>query len=228
MIKKTQITGSSSKYSTNISFIDILMNIIIAFVIMFIMAFLQINEKSKNQVESKAEVLIIMTWPDYANDDIDLWFKLPGDKVVSFSTKDVAYSHLERDDRGIIGDLIYLPNGKREFIRLNKEVITLRALVPGTYTVNVHFYSIATGTNFDQEGVKVVEPPYNARITLSRINPVYQEVVVTDVVIKTVGDEKTAFSFTITDDLEITNINHNQIQFVTNKKYPLPPDSGEH
>lgn len=194
---------------------------IVAFVVLFMFAFLQINEKviKKNQVESKAEVLIVLTWPDYNNDDIDLWLRLPGGRTVSFTTKDVAFAHLERDDRGISGDVIDLPDGKKKFIRLNKEVITLRALVPGTYDVNVHFYNVNEGAMYDEPRVTPVKAPFKAKVTLSKINPTYEEVTVSEVLMTGPGDEKTAFSFTITDDLKIDNISHKPVQFVTRTPY---------
>jgi hypothetical protein len=223
MKKKTkrQITGSNSKYSTNISFLDIMMNIILAFVIMFILAFIQINAKNAANIESKAEVLLILTWPDMADEDLDLWLKLPNGKTVSFTNKDVSYAHLERDDRGISGDIIYKSDGTKNYIRLNKEVITLRALVPGTYTVNVHYYSNATANDLEPN-VVTVKPPYNARVTLARINPAYKELEVASVPIEFVGVEKTAFSFTITPELEIKDISHEQVPFVLHSQFQGP------
>jgi len=228
MKTKPLITGSHSKYSTNISFLDILMNIILAFVIMFLLAFLQINEKivKTPQVESKAEVLVILTWSDYNNDDIDLWMRLPDGQTVNFNTKDMGFAHLERDDRGIGGDIVDLPEGGRKFIRLNKEVLTLRAMVPGRYDVNVQFYNVNEGVMYDEPRVTPVKAPFKGKVTLARINPSYEELDVAEVLMSAPGDEKTAFSFTINDELKIVDITHNPVLFVT--KTPFASDGMGH
>lgn len=220
-MKKPLITGSHSKYGTHISFLDIMMNIILAFVVMFLLAFLQINERilKTPQVESKAELLLILTWPDYNNDDLDLWVQLPGNRTVSFVNKDVAFVHLERDDRGLMGDIIEEPGQPKKFIRLNKEVVTFRALVPGTYDVNVHYYNVNEGAMFYQPGVEPVMAPFKAKVTLAKINPSYEEVAVVELEMEHTGDEKTAFSFTITNDLKIDDISHKPIKFVTKSPY---------
>ena len=181
------------------------------------LAYIQISEKSKKQIESKAEVLIILTWPDFANEDIDMWLLLPTGQTVSFNNKDVGSTHLERDDRGIISDTAYI-NNVMKVIRLNKEVITFRALVPGKYTVNVHYYSKALGASYDETNVKTIDPPYKAKVTLAKINPSYEELVNSDVLIETVGQERTAFSFRINDKMEIVDINFTPVTFVVKAK----------
>ena len=73
-------------YGGRTAFIDLLFNVLIGFVFMFILAFLLINPISKKKdIEEKAEYVITMTWPKHLDDDLDLWLETPDNKIVYLS-----------------------------------------------------------------------------------------------------------------------------------------------
>ena len=61
-------------YNSNLAFIDLLFNLILGFVFLFIVSFILINEPTKKEgIEQKAEFMIIMNWDSDHNKDIDLF-----------------------------------------------------------------------------------------------------------------------------------------------------------
>ena len=60
------------KYHSNVSFLDLLFNLVVGFVMLFIIAFLLIRPIAENkQIEQKAEYIISVTWPKEFADDVD-------------------------------------------------------------------------------------------------------------------------------------------------------------
>ena len=121
-------------------FTDLIFNILLGFVLLFFISILFINPITKlGNVNLKAEYIITIDWPDNLPDDIDLWVRDPNGEIVSYLNKDAGWLHLDRDDRGIINDRVKI--GDQELVYpLNREVVTLRGLIPGEYTVNVFLY----------------------------------------------------------------------------------------
>jgi hypothetical protein len=212
------------KYKQLIAFIDLVFNMMMAFAFLFILAFalMNIQENKKAKIDPKAEALIVMTWPDYAVEDLDLWLKLPSDRYVSFKNTNTDLANIERDDRGMYGDYIQMPDGKIVRNPINKEVITLRALTPGEYVVAMHHYSGMGSVDQWTEGLtaeekaKVKRPPYPIKIQLIKLNPVYKEVISVEIVAEIPGEEKTAFSFTIDERGNFLDISTKENLFVTN------------
>ena len=132
------------KYHSNLAFNDLLFNIMLGFVVLFIIAFLLINPPTKkDDIPMKAEWLIIVEWPPELIDDVDVWIKAPNGDLVGFKNKETGLLHLDRDDLGISNDMIrvagdLIPN------KINREIITIRGLVPGEYYVSLHMYSKKT------------------------------------------------------------------------------------
>lgn len=208
----------NNKFGSPLAFIDMLFNMVIAYISLFILAFMivkPIAEQQKKGVEMKAEYMITMTWPDEAYDDVDLWVMLPDKKKVNFRNKDVQYVTLDRDDRGAIGDNYYI-GAERHLIVLNKEVTTIRAIVPGRYVVNAHmFRAIPTWNNTDNPH----KPPYPVKVTLTRLNPTVTDVVTREVILTRTGEQKTAFSFTIKENGDVVGLEFEDVPFI---QYTVP------
>ena len=131
----------SNRYVSSTAFIDLLFNIVIGVAFLFILAFLLINPVAKKQdIESKADYLIILTWDVESQDDIDLWVRDPLNKTMSFKSKDVGFMHLDRDDLGQRNDKIIMPDGTVKILKENREIAALRGTVEGWYIVNIHAY----------------------------------------------------------------------------------------
>ena len=67
------IRKKPKSYHSNTSFLDILFNTLVGFVLLFIIAFLLISPvKKKKEIEQKAEYVITVTWPGKLSDDVEI------------------------------------------------------------------------------------------------------------------------------------------------------------
>ena len=99
------------KFKSSIGFTDLLFNLVIGFVYLFVIAFILINPISKKgDVEKKADFLISIEWDHYLNDDIDLWVRDPAGNTVAFINKQAGLMNLEKDDLGFNGDEVRMGN----------------------------------------------------------------------------------------------------------------------
>jgi len=202
-------------YNNHLSFIDLLMNALAVFAMLFIFTILQVNKVVKEQPPVSAptdgQALIIMTWDDNSADDIDLWVKTPetmGNRI-GYSNPSGFTANLERDDLGRINDQ-FKKNGKIGFINTNREVIKIRKLMDGTYIVNVEFYQRTQdpGTQYISHG------PVKVKVQLLQFNPEYREVIQREFVLEDERVEKTAFTFKVENDEIVETNNLKQIPFI--------------
>jgi hypothetical protein len=183
-------------YGFALSFQDMLMAMIAVYAFLFLIAYALIRPaQAKPGVEMKAEYLVSLEWPDDSADDIDLHLLLPDQKMVNFKSREVEHGMLDHDDIGTNG--VYWSGGKMHRIREHKEIITLRAVVPGTYVANVQVYR--AGDDRPEVGARS-SLPLPVKVRLAKLNPHFDELAVSEVVLSRVGEQKTAFEFTIGDD----------------------------
>ena len=84
------------------------------------MAFLSIQEPAAaGQVETNAEVLITVQWPDGHPDDIDTLVEDPRGNLLWYRNRDTGIMHLDRDDRGNFADQISLSGANYETLILS-------------------------------------------------------------------------------------------------------------
>ncbi len=102
--------------------------------------------------------------------------------------------HLDRDDRGMKGDVLTV-NGQQVLNPLNTEVVTIRGIAPGEYTVNVHYYESGNGQ------------PVEVTVSVIKVNPRAEVVFYGNVTLSRKGDEATAARFTVLPDGAVTNVN---------------------
>ena len=132
----------SPRYKSTIGFIDLLFNILLGFAFLFIIAFLLIKpEAKKEDFERRAEFVVVMEWNHDMPDDIDLYVQDPTGNIVSFRTPIKNFMHLDKDDLGYVNDIVYNANGKVTKVNINREVVTIRGIIPGEYLINAHYYS---------------------------------------------------------------------------------------
>lgn len=193
-------------YSTSTALLDLLFNTVLGFVALFFIAFVMMNpkEKSKANTESKAEFLITVSWPNDQNDDIDSYMEDPLGHLIFFQRREDGLMHLDRDDLGGKNDRIQTPLGWIEF-KENREIMTVRGVIPGEYVVNVHMYR------------KSGPDPVEVTVQLDKINPSMTTAALRKITLYKNGDEKTAFRFTIDKDGKITNINELEKPLAVNK-----------
>ena len=171
------------RYSNFDPFTDLLFNILLGFTFLFFITILFINPITKlGNINMKAEYIITVDWKDSLPDDIDLWVKDPNGEIVSYLKKDAGWLHLDRDDRGVINDKVII-DGKEVIYPINREVVTLRGIIPGEYVVNLYLYDHKSND------------PVEAKIIIEKVNPSLKLVFIGDVVLKNEDSELTITKF---------------------------------
>lgn len=189
------------RYSTNLTFVDMLFNLLIGFTSLFIIAFLLINPiADEGKIDPVTQFMLTATWDNESPIDLDVWVKGPGINgsnmnVIGFQNKDGRYMVLDRDDLGANNDSFML-NGEPMIVKRNIETVVINSIVPGEYVVNVHFF----GPNREIHHNRLEE----VEVTLYDMEPF---------TIKFTGkkslsfrEETTLVSFVVTEDGEITDV----------------------
>ncbi len=154
---------------------------IVAF--LFFIALLAISPDAKEgKIDSKAEFIITMDWPDSHPDDLDMFVQDPIGNIAWYRHREAGFLTLDRDDRGGANDFI-LVNGRKIPSPIREEIVTLRGIVAGEYTVNVSHFQATTGQ------------PVGATVKVQKLNPTAQVIFDDKVTLDHTGDEKTAVRF---------------------------------
>lgn len=178
---------------------------------LFFIALMAIStQKAKGKVDSKAEFLISMTWPDNHPDDFDLFVQDPLSNVVWYRRKDIGFMVLERDNRGGANDFM-LVNGEKVRSATRQELVSLRGTVPGEYTVNIYHFTAQTGL------------PVPVIVTVEKLNPAVTIVAKEMFEMVEGGKEKTAVRFTVDSAGQVARVDHTersilQTFFVSSRK----------
>ena len=178
----------NEKYSDGLVFFDLLFNLLCCFIILFSLAYILVNEQNKSDraVENTAEFLITFIWANEIGDDVDAYVEDPLGNLVFFRRREEGLMHLDRDDLGKRNDVVRLADGTTVKSDENKEIVTIRGIIPGEYVVNTHMYYKTE----DSEQTEVT-------IKLEKINPKLRLITQKTVILSDNGDEKTAFRFNI-------------------------------
>ena len=176
-------------------FTDLLFNALLGFTFLFLVAIMFMNPEAKSGIiDPKAEYIITITWEDNSPDDVDTWVEDPEGNIIWFRSPEAGLLHLDRDDRGLLNDIITI-QGEEVQNPLNQEVVTLRGVVKGEYVVNIHYYASETGK------------PVDVNVRLVKVNPALKVIYYGTLTLEKTGDEKTAFRFNILATGEIANVN---------------------
>src|ERR1700731_2104243 len=112
---------------------------------LFFLALLVMNPEAKQgKIDTKAEFIISMSWPDNHPDDIDLYVEDPLGNIVWYHTREAGFMVLDRDDRGGANNSLTV-NGRKFVSPIRQETVSIRAIVAGEDTVNVNLYLATTG-----------------------------------------------------------------------------------
>ena len=186
---------NNERFKSTIGFTDLLFNILVGFAFLFIIAFLLIKpEAKKKDFERRAEYIVVLEWDAGAKDDIDLYVEDPLGGIVSFRHPRVNFMHLDKDDLGVRNDTTVMADGSTTTIKINREVITIRGIIPGEWVINAHYYSAYAyaSANGDSKIISKSKDDYSitVRIELHRVNP-YQILWVGEKKFTTKGQEET-------------------------------------
>jgi len=166
---------------------------------LFFIALLIVAPKAKEgKVDSKAEFLITVDWPDNHPDDIDTFVQDPLGNVAWFRRREAGFMELDRDDRGGINDFVMV-NGKKQLTATRQELVSIRGIVAGEYTVNVYHFTALTG-----QAVPVT-------VTVQKLNPVAKIIAKETIELeKGSTEERTAVRFTLDAKGAVTDTSHIQ------------------
>jgi len=194
-----------NKYKSTIGFTDMLFNILVGFAFLFIIAFLLIKPEAKKQdFERKAEFVVVMEWDHDQPDDIDLYVQDPTKSKVHFRLPITNFMYLDKDDLGFANDIVKNVDGTITKVNINREVVTIRGIIPGEYIINAHYYSARkwTGqtlsTNIVGKG-KPTGKKLTVKIELHKVNP-YKIWWIGEKTFTHRGQEETFVRFTIDQD----------------------------
>tara|TARA_Y100000590_G_scaffold102939_4_gene117024 strand:+ start:26199 stop:26804 length:606 start_codon:yes stop_codon:yes gene_type:complete len=183
-------------------FTDLLFNVLLGFTFLFFITILFINPISKlGNINLKAEYIISVDWNDNLPDDVDIWVEDPNGEIVSYLKKDAGWLHLDRDDQGIINDKVLI-NNKEVIYPLNREVVTLRGIIPGEYIVNLYLYENKSNL------------PVDVKVKIERVNPTLKLVFFDDLILSGKDAEITVARFFL-DELGNFNSRPTQKKILT-------------
>ena len=158
---------SNERFKSSLGFIDLLFNILVGFAFLFIVAFLLIKpEAKKKDFDRRAEFIVVMEWDAGAKDDIDLYVEDPLGGIASFRHPSVNFMHLDKDDLGSRNDTTVLADGSTTTVKINREVMSIRGIIPGEWIVNSHYYS---AHNYDRSNSE--DYFITVRVELHKVNP---------------------------------------------------------
>lgn len=165
---------------------------------LFFLALLAVSPDAKEgKVDSKAEFLITMDWPNEHPDDLDIFVQDPVGNIAWYRHREAGFMTLDRDDRGGANDFIVV-NDKKISSPIREEIVTVRGIVAGEYTVNVSHFMATTGK------------PVAATVKVQKLNPAAQVVFDDSVTVDHTGDEKTAVRFTLDREGKVIDVNRRQ------------------
>src|ERR1700745_1303916 len=169
---------------------------VIAF--LFFIALLSIAPDNKEgKVDSKAEFIITMDWPDNHPDDLDLFVQDPIGNTAWYRHREAGFLTLDRDDRGGANDFIIV-NGKKIASPIREEIVTVRGILAGEYTVNISHFQATTGM------------PVPAHVKVQKLNPTAQVIFDNKLTLDHTGDEKTALRFWLNTEGKVIDVQQRQ------------------
>lgn len=165
---------------------------------LFFIALLAISPESKDgKIDSKAEFIITMDWPDNHPDDIDLFVQDPAGNIAWYRHREAGFLTLDRDDRGGANDFIVV-NGRKIQSPIREEICTVRGIVAGEYTVNVSHFQATTGQ------------PVPVTVKVQKLNPTAQVIFDDKLTLDHTGEEKTALSFRLDAEGKVIDVERRQ------------------
>lgn len=189
-------------------FSALLFNSLKAITFMFFISFAMINPVAESgKVDPKAEMMITVSWADNNPDDVDTYVADSIGNIVWYHRREAGLMHLDRDDRGMFKDEIAF-NGKTVSNPLNQEIISIRGLSDGEYTVNIVHY-IANAGNLP------------VTVKVEKLNPVVKVIFYDTIMMGGTGDEKTAVRFTIQGN-DIVDVNNHPRELVALTRSDAP------
>lgn len=231
--------NSSKNYESPTGFLDLLFNAMLVYSVLFVLSFILVKPVTKeNTMEAKAEFLITTEWRGESPHDVDTYVRDPKNRVVYYNAREVGLLNLDIDDQGTVSDTDTDAEGNKITVNINREIVTVRGILPGEYIVTVHMFAVRDERganltpNIDPNGIVGEAPPggdpaeerdtrvrikpEKITIRLDKVNPKFKTVKEVSVELEFKGDEKLAFRFTVGKDGQIIDVNQLDYKIATN------------
>ena len=127
------------------------------------------------------------------SDDVDSWLEDPTGKVMYFRKREVGLMHLDRDDLGTLNDSQFVPGIGFVNYPYNREITTIRGIMPGEYVFNVHLYRKTS-----------IDGSIPVTVILEKLNPHVKLLYSKTVELADFWQEETIIRFVLDVDGEIT------------------------
>jgi hypothetical protein len=114
---------------------------------------------------------------------------------------------LDRDDRGGLNDFIMV-NGQKVRSPIRQEIVSIRGIVAGEYTVNIYHFAALTGK------------PVPVSVKVEKLNPTVQVVHYETVELNQGGTEKTAVRFALDQSGAVVEVSHNEKSLLQTLRKP--------
>jgi hypothetical protein len=179
---------------------------VIAF--LFFIALLAIKTRDdEGKVDPRLEFLVTVSWPDKHPDDIDMFVQDPIGNMVWYRRRESGFMVLDRDDRGGLNDFIMV-NGQKVPSPIRQEIVSIRGVVAGEYTVNVYHFAALTGQ------------PVPVTVKVEKLNPKVQVVYYDTIEVDHGGTEKTAVRFVMDKAGAVVDVNHDNKSLLQTLRKP--------
>ena len=193
-------------------FLDLAFGVIFAFLAVILISTVEEPKKANDPAPiPKAEFLIVMTWDNNSVDDLDLYCRLPNGHVVYFRNKQDPAAFLDVDNTGASSNTIQMPDGTVTMVPTRQETITIRAILPGDYAVNTHFYRKSSPPGFVD----------HVHLRVAKLNP-YVEVTQASANFDAEGEEKTLANFTVDSSGDVSSVYLAPVKLVGNAGDAVP------
>jgi len=181
-----------------LAFVDLLFQVLMGVTVLLWLVTLLINDPGKREVDTVADALVTLDWPANIPSDMDLWVMDPLGHIAGYTTRSQGsgFLSLERDDLGYQNDTFSV-GGKTYVTNENGEVMTIRNLIPGEYSISVHFFAPHSNKS---------DNPTPVTVKVIKVNPEFKMVFKKIVTVDKPGDEMFMFRFTVQDNGSIGGI----------------------
>lgn len=186
-------------------------DLVVCLGLMFLILALTSNTQPPH-IKTFGKYAVTMTWPPKSNDDFDLYVRDPIGSISFFGNTSMPDMHLEHDDLGaLLSNTTQLPNGRHVTTLFNGERTVITQVLPGEYTVNVHYYRRASNQPIPVT-VELWSLQGNDRVLLTR-----------KIIFRQEGQEVTVWRFNLSQNGSVSNVNERHADLVYNVKFKFQP-----
>jgi hypothetical protein len=111
--------------------------------------------------------------------------------------REAGFLVLDRDDRGSANNAVVV-GGRKITSPIRQETVSIRGIIAGEYTVNVHYFLASLGG------------PVPVVVQVEKINPTVEVISHDTLTLNRMGEEKTAVRFRLAADGHVIDVNHRE------------------